>query len=94
MNNSNYVDYEDIKASSEHKSEYIRELQQQNKQLAEEKQELEERFEILSEQHDLALQQNKRYEELLRKIRDYEATDWDEDRYLIDYAINQALQNK
>ena len=31
MNNSNYVDYEDIKVSSEHKSEYIRELQKENK---------------------------------------------------------------
>jgi hypothetical protein len=30
MNNSSYVDYEDLKASSKHKSEYIRELQQQN----------------------------------------------------------------
>nr|WP_289038246.1 hypothetical protein [uncultured Allobacillus sp.] len=30
MSNSNYVDYEDLKESSKHKSEYIRELQKEN----------------------------------------------------------------
>lgn len=36
-------------------------------QQAEEKQELEERLETLSEQHDIALEQNKRYEEAIKQ---------------------------
>ncbi|GAQ18009.1 heat repeat protein [Oceanobacillus picturae] len=35
MDNSNYVDYEDLKTSLKHKSEYIRELQQENKRYRE-----------------------------------------------------------
>ncbi|GAA5417945.1 hypothetical protein Pryu01_03023 [Paraliobacillus ryukyuensis] len=69
-------------------------------QQAEEKQELEERFEHLSEQHDLALEQNKRYEEALEEIAKEVHLDGDSklatQKKLIKAIISarQALQNK